>query len=108
MLPILNKPRRRQRLKLAEHVERQRLQRVDQEADVDAALVGPVVDLLRLEPGDRRLLLLPLGLSGTTGQNVSVFDAMGAAQAVIRESPKARARSCFVMAHIMLPGARGG
>lgn len=32
------------------------------------------------------LLLLPLGLSGTTGQNVSVFDAFGAAQAVLADA----------------------
>lgn len=32
------------------------------------------------------LLLLPLGLKGTTGQDVSVFDAFGAAQAVIADA----------------------
>ncbi|MDQ0505217.1 DUF5330 domain-containing protein [Xanthobacter agilis] len=31
------------------------------------------------------LLLLPLGLKGTTGQDVSVFDAFGAAQAVVAD-----------------------
>ncbi|MFG1297468.1 DUF5330 domain-containing protein [Xanthobacter variabilis] len=32
------------------------------------------------------LLLLPLGLKGTTGQDVSVFDAFGAVQAVVADA----------------------
>lgn len=32
------------------------------------------------------LLLLPLGLKGTTGQDVSVFDAFGAVQAVVSDA----------------------
>lgn len=32
------------------------------------------------------LLLLPLGLKGTSGQDVSVFDAFGAAQAVLADA----------------------